>query len=94
MFLPKTRLPILVAGLALGALAFAPEAKAQSNGCEAAKALTLIGKAAPPDAEVKALTGARTVRRVAPGDAATLDYRPDRVTLEIDKGQVTSTRCG
>ncbi|MFC3695328.1 I78 family peptidase inhibitor [Chenggangzhangella methanolivorans] len=70
------------------------QAAPKAGGCEDAKALTLIGKDAPSDADARSLTGARMIRRVAPGDAATLDFRPDRLTIEIDKVVVVSTRCG
>ncbi|MDR4308629.1 hypothetical protein IHQ68_18570 [Chelatococcus sambhunathii] len=62
--------------------------------CEASAALKLVGAQAPGDKEIRLLTGAKTVRRVAPGQSVTLDYRPERVTLEIASGQVVATSCG
>lgn len=89
---------LLGAGL-LAAMA-APSGEASAAGrkavasCEAAEAIKLIGAAAPDDASVRRLTGARTVRRVAPGQAVTMTYRPERVTLEIADQRVVSTMCG
>jgi hypothetical protein len=77
------------AALAAGAGPAFPEGQ-----CAPAKAETLVGKAAPSDAEVSALTGARAVRRIAPGAPVTLDHRPDRITLEIARDEVVHARCG
>lgn len=81
-------------GVAIALASSSAPALAKTNGCEAAEAQRLIGKEAPSDAEVKTLTGARVVRRVAPGDVATMDYRPDRVTLGLERGRIVTTRCG
>jgi hypothetical protein len=41
------------------------------------------------------MTGATIVRIVRPGEAVTMDYREDRLTLELDAaGKVVSARCG
>ncbi|WP_020181156.1 I78 family peptidase inhibitor [Methylopila sp. M107] len=86
--------------VALGALAFVPEGasaaarKPAARSCEAAAALKLVGEAAPDDARVRQLTGAKKIRRVKPGQAVTMDYSPDRVTLEIVSGRIVSTSCG
>lgn len=45
--------------------------------------------------EVTRRSGAAAVRWVAPGEAVTLDFRPDRITAELDQdGVVTALRCG
>lgn len=45
--------------------------------------------------EVTRRSGAASVRWVEPGSAVTLDFRPDRMTAELDvDGVVTSLRCG
>lgn len=45
--------------------------------------------------EVTRRSGAATIRWVAPGEAVTLDFRPDRLTAELDQdGVVTTLRCG
>lgn len=88
----------LGAGLFLAVAAAPGDASATARkaaaSCEAAEAIKLIGAAAPDDASVRRLTGARTVRRVAPGGAVTMNYRPERVTLEIADQRVVSTMCG
>lgn len=51
--------------------------------------------ARPTDEEIKFLTKARVVRRVAPHDVVTQDFREDRVTVVNDStGRVISARCG
>ncbi len=82
---------IAVPFLAADASAAARKAAAS---CEASAALKLVGAEAPDDKRIRQLTGAKTVRRVGPGQSVSLDYRPERVTLEIAKGQVVSTSCG
>ncbi|WP_019833341.1 I78 family peptidase inhibitor [Sphingomonas sp. PR090111-T3T-6A] len=40
-------------------------------------------------------SGAKTVRVVRPGEAVTMDFRPDRLTVTVDKHQVISRlNCG
>lgn len=40
-------------------------------------------------------TGAPTARVLRPGDAATMDFRPDRLNILVDDdGQVAGLRCG
>lgn len=46
-------------------------------------------------AELLAASGAKTLRWVQPGMAVTMDFRPDRVTVELDaKQQVVRATCG
>jgi len=41
------------------------------------------------------LSGARTVRWLRPGDMATMDYRLDRVTIKLTRGNIVkSLACG
>lgn len=45
--------------------------------------------------EVARRSGAATIRWVEPGMAVTMDFRPDRMTAELDvDGVVQSLRCG
>ncbi|WP_076069170.1 I78 family peptidase inhibitor [Sphingomonas montana] len=62
--------------------------------CRAGVAKALVGRPAPDDAAILRQTGAATVRRLAPGDMATQDYRADRVTVTIAAGRVISASCG
>jgi hypothetical protein len=40
-------------------------------------------------------SGAATTRRIAPGQVYTMDFRPDRLNLELDgRGIVRRIRCG
>lgn len=89
----RSRSLAAIAALAISA-AFASDPARAEEPCDGAKAQTLVGKAAPTDAEVASLTGARSVRRVAPGMPVTQDHRPDRITIEISDGKVAIARCG
>ncbi|TGX56327.1 hypothetical protein E5A73_02655 [Sphingomonas gei] len=41
------------------------------------------------------LSGAKNIRWIAPGMAVTMDYREDRLNLDVDeKGRVTRAHCG
>jgi hypothetical protein len=65
--------------------------------CDAAGAKSLIGRAASAGlgAEALRLTGATALRWIAPGSAVTMDYREDRLNIELDgSNRVTAIRCG
>lgn len=64
--------------------------------CDPSAAAALIGKGRISDGEAKKLTGAATVRQVKPGDAVTMDYRQDRVTIETDPktDMIVRAACG
>ncbi|MGK6317326.1 I78 family peptidase inhibitor [Neorhizobium sp. DT-125] len=64
--------------------------------CDAAAARTLVGKLKPTEEEAKRLTGATTVRQIAPGQPVTHDYREARITVETDpsSGRVVGVTCG
>jgi hypothetical protein len=65
--------------------------------CNAAKAKKLIGRKRSPGAETEALrlTGAGSVRWIPMGAMVTMDYRPDRLNLRLDrKGRILSANCG
>jgi hypothetical protein len=65
--------------------------------CEAGKAQALVGQSASGElgARASALTGARTIRWVQPGQMVTMDYRTDRLNIELDgRNRVTGIKCG
>jgi hypothetical protein len=65
--------------------------------CDASKAQWAIGKAANQDTVDKAIadSGSRTARVIRPGQPVTMDFREDRLNLEVDAGDVVTTvRCG
>lgn len=63
--------------------------------CRPEAAAKLVGHVAPDDAQVKHRTGASTIRRIAPGDMVTQDFRVERITLSVDPtGMVVSAICG
>ena len=68
----------------------------QPGDCKPDAALALTGKAAISDAEAMQLTGATIVRQIKPGDAVTMDFRKERVTVETDPktGKITRAMCG
>jgi hypothetical protein len=73
-------------------------ARAESgHRCDAAKARALIGRKRSPAVEREALrlSGAARVRWIPPGTMVTMDYRPDRLNLHLDrKGRIVSVNCG
>lgn len=65
--------------------------------CDASKLGDLIGKTAASavvaDAQQRSMS--RTVRVIKPGMAVTMDYRTDRLNIDVtDRNVVTATRCG
>lgn len=92
---------VVLAGCAprVGALVAAmPAGGAEAPGtrCDAGAAAALVGRAADASlAEAQRLSGARTVRRYATGDAVTMDYRADRLNVETDAGgTIVKLSCG
>ena len=64
--------------------------------CRADAAEKLAGKARISDAEAQQATGATIVRQIRPGQAVTMDYRRERVTIETDPktGKIVRAFCG
>ena len=65
--------------------------------CNATKAKKLIGQKRSAGAEALALrlSGAGSVRWIPIGTMVTMDYRPDRLNLRLDrKGRILSMSCG
>jgi len=102
------RFALLTAGaVVLSACATQPEAGggngagaqpvAQGGRCDADAAQTVVGQPYAEALREQALkqSGARMVRVIRPGMAVTMDYREDRLNLELDeKDVVVSARCG
>ena len=62
--------------------------------CSAGGAATLVGQVAPDDATILSRSGGTMVRRIAPGDPTTRDFRVERVTVAVAEGRVVSASCG
>jgi hypothetical protein len=62
--------------------------------CNVEAAKTLVGLAAPDDASILRRTGSTILRRIAPGDSTTKDYRQERITVTVAEGRVVSAYCG
>lgn len=64
--------------------------------CRPDAAQALVGKPAVSDADARRLTGATLVRQIQPGQAVTMDFRQERVTIETDTktGKIVRATCG
>ena len=65
--------------------------------CDASKAASLVGKTRSDalGAEAMRLSGAASLRWIRPGDMVTMDYREDRLNIELDeRSRVARLRCG
>jgi outer membrane biogenesis lipoprotein LolB len=65
--------------------------------CRAERLGGLVGRQASTELGAEALraSGARTIRWIQPGMAVTMDYRTDRLNLELDgANRVVALRCG
>jgi hypothetical protein len=65
--------------------------------CNADRVQPLVGREATPDliARAQQRSGARTVRVIRPGMAVTMDFRSDRLNLDLDgTDTITAARCG
>ncbi|CAG8863084.1 hypothetical protein PS627_00019 [Pseudomonas fluorescens] len=76
----------------------APSAPANNDGrCEASGADFSIGKQGSAELleQARASSGAQTARILKPHDVVTLEYRSDRLNLNVDdKGVVNRVNCG
>lgn len=64
--------------------------------CDAAPAMHLVGRerSEAVRAEALRLSGAKTLRWIAPDAVITMDLRSDRINIDLDsKGRVTGLRC-
>ena len=90
--------------LASGACAAVPPAEEEvpvhgetGYRCDDSKGQHLVGRPADAavGAEAQRLTGARSIRWIRPGDMVTMDYREDRLNIELDeRNRVKRLRCG
>lgn len=72
-----------------------PSPPAEAGACNADAAQSLVGKPASSAEEARAASGARAMRVVRPGQAVTMDYRPDRLNVELDASDiVVRISCG
>jgi hypothetical protein len=65
--------------------------------CQADPGQQYVGQAASDDvvSQLQAATGAKTVRVLKPGMAATMDFRDDRLNLQLDEHDViVKVSCG
>jgi len=65
--------------------------------CNADRVQPLVGREAKPQVidRAKQRSGARTVRVIKPGMAVTMDYRSDRLNVELDEvNTIKALRCG
>ncbi len=67
----------------------------QAN-CVAEEAQKLVGQSGLTDDQIKQKTQSEIVRKVAPGQPMTMDYRTNRVTVTIDPAskKITQATCG
>ncbi|GAA5235174.1 hypothetical protein FOZ76_23295 [Verticiella sediminum] len=64
--------------------------------CQRDAADALAGRDRLTDEQAKQASGASIVRQIAPGQAVTMDYRQERVTIETDPktGKIVRAFCG
>jgi hypothetical protein len=65
--------------------------------CDAEELGNFVGRPATPGLGKRMLrrSGAELFRWVRPGTVVTMDFRPDRLTVEVDGAdRVTAARCG
>lgn len=64
--------------------------------CVAEEATKLVGQTGLTDEQIKQSTKAQVIRRVAPNQPVTMDYREDRVTVTIEPITkiITQANCG
>ncbi len=88
----------LAAALALSAAAAAqPSPSGLSASCRVAAAYFVLGETFSDALARRARrrAGAREVRKIEPGRAYTMDFRADRLNLDVDRrGRIRAVRCG
>lgn len=67
-----------------------------SKECLAEEAKVLVGQTGLTDAQIKQKTQSEIIRRIAPGQPVTMDYRANRITVTIDPvtKKITQANCG
>jgi len=95
-------LPMVVLLVSIGACATVPPPMSDpmppaAAACNAEGGRFAIGKSPTPDVveQVRVQTGSSVVRVLHPGQVVTMDYRADRLNLDVnDRGAITGVRCG
>ncbi|MGV3458585.1 I78 family peptidase inhibitor [Sphingomonas sp.] len=94
----KAAIALIALPLSLAACSY--ERPAPGTGireCNADRVQPLVGREAKPQVidRAKQRSGARTVRVIKPGMAVTMDYRSDRLNVELDDvNTIKALRCG
>jgi len=96
-----TLLPVIVLLLSMGACATippdGPQGPPMSGQCNADGARWAVGRAPDNDVVERARvdSGSATVRVVRPGDAVTMDFRVDRLNLNVNaRNAIDAVKCG
>lgn len=93
---PSITIPLPGFGIDIGPRPVRPERPRRAV-CDERRAMWAIGERASSWVidDVAADTRARTVRVVGPGEAVTFDYRPDRLTIEVNRrNRIVDLSCG
>lgn len=88
---------VAVALLASGCMDHRPTPLPGPRECRAGMVQGFVGRQMSPrvQSQLRARSRSATVRVVRPGEAVTMDYRQDRLTVDIDqRGRIRSLRCG
>ena len=100
---PETQAPALVASPAPPPTAQpAPPSESAkpepaADECGASKLGSYLGQPSAADtmARIKQTIGHDRIRTINPGDAVTMDFRPDRLNVEVgEDGRIKRLRCG
>lgn len=100
LVLPSSFLPLIVLALSVAACATMPPpppGAAPTGACNAEGARWAIGQGVDDEVVNRVLhdTNSRDARVLRPGDMATMDFRPDRVNIDVnERGAITGIRCG
>ena len=74
-----------------------PPASSEPTSCGAEHVRYAVGKKRTPalGQEVARRSGAKAIRWISPGMAVTMDYREDRLNVDLDdRDVITGVRCG
>lgn len=73
----------------------APQGDQVARVCRPDAAADLVGHAAPDDTLIQQRTSAVLIRRIAPGEPVTHNFRDNSITVAIDPvGKVVQANCG
>jgi hypothetical protein len=74
-----------------------PSPEPAADACGAGKLSSYVNQLASDDtlAQIRSAASSQTIRVIRPGDAVTMDFRADRLNVEIgDTGRIRLLRCG